>query len=85
MIACLGGASRVARFNASARILLPESGDERVREAAKYVTLEGLANVELIPEVRTKNPANQQFARWLNNVFVTGNKFAKSPAKQFEI
>ena len=51
MISCLGGAGRVARVNPSARILLPEGGDDRVREAAKYVTLEGLANVELITEV----------------------------------
>jgi len=50
LISCLGGAGRVARVNPSARILLPEGGDDRVREAAKYVTLEGLANVELITE-----------------------------------
>ena len=54
MVSCLGGASRIARVNSGAKILLPEGGDDRVREAAKYVTLEGLANVEIITEVYTK-------------------------------
>ena len=54
VLSCLGGASRVARVNPGTKILLPEGGDERVREAAKYVTMEGLANVELITEVRSQ-------------------------------
>ena len=43
----------MARINPGAKILLPEGGDLRVREAAKYVTVEGLANVELMTEVKS--------------------------------
>jgi len=61
VLACLGGASRVARVNSGARILLPEGGDERVREAAKFVTLEGLANVEIITESPSEASTLQPF------------------------
>lgn len=67
VLSCLGGASRVARVNPGTKILLPEGGDERVREAAKYVTMEGLANVELI----TETPSDPEFLQPFVDAYVT--------------